>query len=128
MARLMKTMPVSIWRATRFPRSTSLVITVPPRPYGRVICQFDRFILILHAENERYWSEKLLVVGWIVEVDVSQDRWLKEISLSVHSFPAHKNLRAAVDRCLNLLLYKLKRGLSTKWTQCRLIIGRIARD
>src|ERR1700737_2931313 len=27
----------------------------------RVICQFDRFILILHAENERYWSEKLLV-------------------------------------------------------------------
>jgi hypothetical protein len=37
----------------------------------RVICQLDRFILVLHAENERYWSEKLLVIGWIFGVDVS---------------------------------------------------------
>jgi hypothetical protein len=37
----------------------------------RVICQLDRLILALHAEHERYWSEKLLVIGWIFGVDVS---------------------------------------------------------
>ena len=50
-------MPVSIWRATRLPRSVSLVITDPPSPYGEsfasVIASFSSLTREISAPERK---------------------------------------------------------------------------
>ena len=99
----MKTIPVSIWSATRLSPLRIGRDDGTTQAEGRVIRNGKCFCFVLNFKDHGDGGEKLLMEGRIARRDVAQQGRCKEVTGAIKTFASHQHLGTGGHGLLNLL-------------------------